>query len=80
MLLILLLTIWLNISDSQEKKVKYFKNQAVLGPLLGLPLEAMILFLQSKAPGEECQLCREAAKNVFTSWSPDLQVRRRHPC
>lgn len=27
MLLILLLTIWLNISDSQEKKVKYFKNQ-----------------------------------------------------
>ena len=51
-------------------RVNYFKNQAVLGPLLGLPLEAMILFLQSKAPGEECQLCREAAKNVFTSWSP----------
>lgn len=27
MLLILLLTVWLNISDSQEEKAKYFKNQ-----------------------------------------------------
>lgn len=48
-------------------RVKCFKNQVVSSPLLGLSLAGVIISLQSRVSEKECQLCREAVKNVFTS-------------